>query len=70
MEMAGESADRLCVLPFPLYQWREVFVTGLAALLQAAAAEREEAAAEREEAAARRERDTLARLRKPARAQR
>jgi hypothetical protein len=63
MEMAGESADRLCVLPFPLYQWREVFVTGLAALLQAAAAEREEAAA-------RRERDTLARLRKPARAQR
>jgi hypothetical protein len=36
MEMAGESADRLCVLPFPLYQWREVFVTGLAALLQAA----------------------------------
>lgn len=36
MEMAGESGDRLCVLPFPLYQWREVFVTGLAALLQAA----------------------------------
>ncbi|HUG94869.1 MAG TPA: hypothetical protein VMK30_01865 [Pleomorphomonadaceae bacterium] len=33
MDMARAPVDRLVVLPFPLYQWREVFVSGLAAVV-------------------------------------
>ena len=33
LEDAGLDSDRLRVLPFPLYQWRRVYVQGLAALI-------------------------------------
>lgn len=33
LEDAGLDSDRLRVLPFPLYQWRRVYVRGLAALI-------------------------------------
>jgi predicted transcriptional regulator len=45
MDAAGISLDRLRVLPFPLYQWRSAYVSGLADLLTTA--EEEQPAASR-----------------------
>jgi hypothetical protein len=32
MDSAGIPVDRLVTLPFPLYQWRQEYVNGLAAV--------------------------------------
>lgn len=36
LEDADLDADRLHVLPFPLYQWRQAYVRGLASLVASA----------------------------------